>query len=496
MRISRVEKVRRAARNARVGEQQESKVLDLEGLARLVVSGDSARSVLLPTQREFIFSPIRRKWYVGPVGCAKTSSLCASVIIPAMLYPGSRWLVARWTYWTLQETTMKRFYECLERLGPNIIVDKYEGPPHKIWIASARAYPDGSPMEPSEIVFNGLDDIGKLGSTEFNGIAVDEYSEIDKPMAETLDQRLRHRRPDQDRAEGPFFLNGVSNPVNRAHWLHQNFCGESDGAPVTWGTKFKPLPKENEANLPPGYYETISENMSPEMKIRMIEGECGPDPAGQGVFPEFRQSLHVDDFKVLPGRRGIRGWDFGRRRPACVWAQQLANGRVNFLAAELGENEGLPSFIRKVKQRSALQFPEIQEWTDFCDPHGTQRRDTSDETSIDILRKHGIQPKYVDVGIENGLEAMSAGLCKLIDGNPQFMFDRVNAALLIEGLGGGYTWPMPRPGQKMKGTPVADGYYEHPMDAFRYIAVNLEKGSGLNLSAHRKTLRKINSTGS
>src|SRR5260370_25351544 len=289
MRLSRIEKARRDAVAARSIEPVS---LDLRGLLDRVVGGPA-----LPTQTEYVFSHERVKWYAGPIGCAKTSTGVASAIIPGLLYPGSRWFIGRWTWWTLQETTLRRFYECVERLGPGAIVDKQEGPPTKVWLASARTDERGHPLEPSEFVFHGLDDFEKLGSTEFDGIVVDESNEIDEAMATTLNTRLRHRRPGQSRAEGPYFLNLVSNAVRRSHWLHRKFCNESDCDPQPWGKKFRPKPNENVINLPVDYYEETAKAMSPEMRLRFIEGECGPDPSGSPVFPEFKHSLHVGDLK-------------------------------------------------------------------------------------------------------------------------------------------------------------------------------------------------------
>lgn len=488
MRQSRVERVR-ADIQARKTAQRPPQKLDLDGLARLIVH---EKKPLLPTQREFIFSPERRKLYMGPVGCAKTSSLCASVIVPALLYPGSRWGVFRAYWWTLETTTLKRFLECLGRLGPDIIVDKRTGPPMTIWIASARKGLNGEALEPSEIIFHGLDEIEKLGSQEFNGIAVDEVSEISENIVTTLDMRLRHKRPDQEDPDGPFFLNLCCNPVRRSHWIHKKFCGEHDSNPGDpWGKKFKPHPDENVKNLPPGYYEEISSGMSAEMKIRFIDGECGPDPTGKGIFSdEFNIRMHVGDLAFDPYFGMIRGWDFGRRRPAVVWAQKLPSGQVNRLHCLLGENEGLEAFAARVQMISSTRFAACKEWTDYVDPHGTAKRDVSDESPVDVMFRLGFRPQWRDVGINNGLGMMSKGLNTLIRGRPKSMFDRRGCSLLIEGYQGGYTYPKGTEMNPEPQKPFADGIYEHVMDADRYIEVNLAWGSTTPLNEQRKNLRK------
>jgi len=416
------------------------------------------------------------------------------VLLPALLYPGWRAFVGRWTWWTLEETTLRDFLECVDRLGPGAIVDKQTGPPFHLWLASAVTDERGHPGEPSEIVFHSLDDLEKLGSTKFSQIAVDEANELEETMVGALNGRLRHKRPGQERPAGPYFLNLASNPVRRSHWLHKNFCNESDCNPVPWGKKFRPHPKENLHNLPKGYYEELSARYTPEMRVRFIEGECGPDPAGCPVFPEFSHSLHVAELKFDSTLPVIRGWDFGRLRPACTWAQ-LVNGRrdLNYLAAELGDNENLPLFAEKVIRRSNAQFNGAGGFVDYVDPHGDQRDDVTDKTSCDVLRDKGLRPQYRNVGVDTGLMLMSRDLTTITRGRPRAQFDRHGCQLLIEGYSGGYTWPEPRPGvsRQKNETPYKDGYYEHVMDTSRYIAVGTGLGSQLPKEAHKANLRLV-----
>ncbi|UOF77408.1 large subunit terminase [Caudoviricetes sp.] len=424
----------------------------------------------LKTQQEFIFCHERRAWLTGPVGSAKTAALIASVLVPAYLYPGSRWFIARKTFWTLEQTTLKKFREALARLGPGAILKEKAGPPYQIWLAPAVK---GAP--PSELLFYGLDDLDKIKSMEFTGIAVDEANEIEDAMAIELDTRLRHKLPGQTAPEGPFFLRFTSNPPNRSHWLHKKFCGEEDCDPIPWGRKFRSLPNENAANLPVDYYKTIAKGMSAHQRLRLIDGECGPDVSGQPVFEDFNHDLHVGDLKVIPGIPLIRGWDFGRRRPAVVWAQLTPQGWVNRLAAMMGDNISLQSFATQVLNRSALQFPTNNTYVDSVDPHGTQERDVTELTSIKVLQQMGLKPRWRDTSIESGLELMSKGLNTLVRGRPRSMFDRVNCNLLIEGYSGGYSYPKKKDGVTAQ-LPRKDGYYEHPMDADRYVEVAIDGG--------------------
>ncbi len=489
MRTSRLQRLRQAiaARKYRSTKGAASGPVDLEGLACLLLDVKA----LNPTQRDFIFDSSRVSLFIGPLGSAKTVSLVASLLIPALFYPGSTWGLFRGTWWTLKETTLFKFTQALDRLGPGIIVDKSEGPPYVVYLQTIRlGEEDDGPTEPAKFVCYGLDELSKLGSMEFTGIGVDEANEINIQMASTLDSRLRQPLPGRG-VDHPFFLRFCMNPPNRSHWGHTKFCREADCEPVSWGKKHRALKEENAHNLPTDYYETVAKGMTPDMKVRLIEGECGPDPSGMPVYPEFRSTLHVSELSYQAPQPIIRGWDFGRRRPACVWASMRPDGCMDFLYCLLGHNENLDIFAGKVIAESARLFPGCTFWRDYVDPHGAQKRDVSEKSSHDVLREKGIAPLFRDVTIDTGIRQVSEGLCQLINGRPKFMFDRYGCNLVIEGFASGYSWPTIRPGHAMKETPVADGFYEHLMDAVRYIAVNLNLGSNYDKSKLPRNLRAI-----
>lgn len=486
MRLSRLEKAQRSA-----GEANEAVVrasLNYDLIVQTILGGPPSE-----TQRAFIFSPERIAWYTGPYGSGKTGSLVCSVVLPSLIYPDSKWFVARATYWTLQETTLNDFEKYIMRLGPNMVVDRQKGPPYKVWIASGLRKANGQSEEPSVVIFHSLDDMDKLGSTQFSGVAVDEANEVQQTIASTLDGRLRWRREHYEhRPEGPFFLRLASNPVRRSHWLHQYFCEEPD-CKITpaWGKKFKSRPYENEANLPPDYYKNIAKGMTQEQQLRFVLGECGPDPQGEGVYSEFRPELHVKEgLKFDKNFPLIRGWDFGRRRPAVVWAQ-LVEGQLRRLACMLGDNISLERFYERVQNRTAMQFFEATQFLDYCDPSGNQKRDVTEETSISVLQRKGLNPKWRDVKLETGLELVGKGLTTLTaKGEARSVFDRANCSLLIEGYLGGYCWPKATALKEVHEKPFKDGFYEHMMDADRYIETCIALGPTAPYADHRRSLRR------
>lgn len=479
----------------------------LEEVAERAVGGP-----LSAPQRAFIFSPEFIAWFTGPYGSGKTSALVGSLMLPSMLYPDSHWFLARAVYWTLQETTLEELDMVIDRIGPSIVIDREKGPPYKLWIKPAVKLKDFEVTPPSKITVHSLDDMGKLGSTRFTGIAVDECDEIDETIFTALPGRLRKKRkgepyklypPEHARAgqedkrpQGPFFLRGSSNPPSRSHFLHRKFCREDDCEQVPMGVKFGSTRADNEHNLPEGYYEKMTNGMSPSQKMRYAEGLCGPDPTGDGVFSDdYNEKIHTtDDYKYDPTYPLIRGWDFGRRRPAVVWAQPKA-GQVVRLACKLGRNISLDAFAEQVLNQTAMQFPRPVRVIDYVDPHGNAKRDVSEKTSISILRDKKLNPQWRDVSVDTGIELMSKWLHTMVPfkggARPKSQFDRINCNALIEGYMSGYTYPPGTKLQPVKPKPLADGFYEHLMDADRYIVVNMEMGSSVPPDGHRRVLRRV-----
>ena len=486
MRLTRLER----AQQATLPKQEQTVIQTLEDVAVRCVGGP-----LSTPQRAFIFSPNFIEWFTGPYGSGKTSALVASGMIPAMIYPDSHFFLARNVFWTLKETTLKELEECVERIGPSIILDRQKGPPYEMWIASALRDADNRPCAPSKFTVHSLDDMGKLGSTKFTGVLIDEADEIDENIATAIPARCRKKRRGEDRPMGPFFVRFSSNPPRRSHWLHRKFCKEADCDEVPMGHKVQSTRFDNEHNLPPGYYEKHSVGMSSVQKLRYIEGQCGPDPAGDGVFVEdFNYDIHVvqDLWKRFdPKLPLIRGWDFGRRRPAVTFAQMKDDHLWRF-ASMLGHDISLERFHERVMNRTAMQFPGATTFKDFCDPHGNQKVDVSEETPVSYLQKKGLKPQWRDVSVNTGIEWMSKGLAKLVGkGIPRSQFDKDNCSLLIEGYTGGYCYPKGTKSAPVKEVPLKDGFYEHLMDSDRYIEVNLNMGSTTPPGEHRKVLRRV-----
>lgn len=206
------------------------------------------------------------------------------------------------------------------------------------------------------------------------------------------------------------------------------------------------------------------------------------DYAGAPVYPLFDPDRSVTPTRYNPHLPLLRGWDFGYRHPAVVWAQQWTDGTfcsLHELYPTLNSDDlpGLSTggLVQMVLAETERLFPESAsdasaEVLDFCDPAGTQHKDASDYSSIEILQQHGIEPEYAVVGRKNRI----AYLRRYIEEPGRF---RVNphCTLLIKALAGAYRYPELRAGGADREMPdlgkkVQEEPYIHIIDALEYIA--------------------------
>src|SRR5690242_11806002 len=115
-------------RREEASKGMEPRTLTEEAFLDLVLGGQA-----LPTQSDFIWDYIpenefgARRWegaYMGPYGCAKTSTLLAKAWMQALFEPGSHILIARANFNDLKDTTYKRMEEMLARLPPNTLLER------------------------------------------------------------------------------------------------------------------------------------------------------------------------------------------------------------------------------------------------------------------------------------------------------------------------------------------------------------------------------------
>lgn len=472
------------AKRAMKGGADVSITMD-ELMLLLLDGGPKEKRAANPTQRAFIYDPERIMGYMGPAGCAKTSTLCARAWLRALMTPGSKGLVARANYNDLMDTTGLRMTEMLNRLPKGVLLDRDKSPPMKWYIEPIPTMsPEGDVLcdDASTFTFMGLQD--GLGSYEFDHAAVDEMAECDEARIHEINTRLRNQPKSWPDGCEAFSIGGAFNPPDKHHWLYAATTGKNYKEQVVakpWMKLYVPQSRENIRNLPQGYYENLARSLPEDMRVRLIEGFWGSTFDGKPVFPQFKYELHAlhgiyekyDPYTTL-----YRFWDFGYRHPVCIWAQIDTEGRLLTMREEQGENIDIDAFAPRIKMLTERWFPGARDIRDYGDPAARQKKDTG--STLTTLSKHRITLRWKISGIDEGLRTIRLWLERMINGEPAIQIDRQHCPILCDAFRGGYHYP-----KELGGTadakPEKDGFFDHSADAFRYGVINVF-GSGVDFN--------------
>lgn len=419
---------------------------------------------LNPTQLEYCLSDSKLKAYMGPAGCAKTSTGCADIMARALLMPGTKWFIARRDYNDLMDTTLRSMTTILNNLPEGTLLDRQKMAPQKWTIRPMTVGVNGEEPEPSEITFMGLSDY--VGSYEFTGGFVDEADEVEKNNFFQMLGRLRFK-PSPDFPDENFFIGCAFNPPPMTHWLYTECTGlDIAGTRVKDPsmTLYRPQPRENQRNLRTGYYEEMASTMSEELRQRYVEGKWGNTYPGEPVIRQFRRHLHVSDKLYFRGGTLFRFWDFGYNRPAVLFCQVAMDGRLQILGEFLGHHIEGTKFIETVLAQSAQRFPNAEKYVDYGDPAVAQHKDTG--SMLSLLNHAGILMRYQRTPFELSIQLLRKRFESQIEGEQAILVDP-NCRVLLDGLAGGYNL-------KEDGvTPRKDGFFDHLVDSLRYGVYNL-----------------------
>jgi hypothetical protein len=196
--------------------------------------------------------------------------------------------------------------------------------------------------------------------------------------------------------------------------------------------------------------------------------------ANEPFFPNFSRIVHVKPCAFDPTKPLIRGWDFGQAHPACVWAQIGEHNQLKVLYSLLETNKKIWEFADEIIVQTNTRFPGARKILDYGDPAGAQESDKGQTTAI-LLDKFGITLYYQWSYIETGLKMLDIKLRITEYGEPGLVLDPINH-VLIQGFEGGYVLDTGAAGRdkegRLKNTPKKDGWFEHVMDALRYLVLN------------------------
>lgn len=442
---------------------------DLIKLMLTEIRRPKAERVINPTQKLFLEDPSPVKVYMGPGGSGKTMIGVADIILKALSISGSKWFIARRDYNDLTETTMRKASEMMTRLPDGIILDKRKAPPAQWWLKPI-ATADNPMPEPSTITFLGLSDW--IGSYEYCGGFIDELDEVEDKYFWQLKSRIRFI-PYSHPTMSLFPITGSFNPPDKNHWLYKNCMGvEMDGTPYKNGkptiSLHTPNYLENAPNLRKGYYEEM-DDMPAELIQRYKKGEWIDIYPGDPVVKQFNETMHVSADVAFKNHTLYRAWDFGYNRPAQLDCQLNTDGRLEIMDEFLGKQIEGSKFAETVLMRTGANYQDALDVQDYGDPAVDQHKDTGKMTTV--LAEVGINMQFKRVPFDVSLSILRQRFEKLINGQPAIRV-HPRCKVLIAGLKGGYRL-------KDDGvTPHKDGYYDHLIDALRYLVFYLY-GSGL-----------------
>lgn len=438
----------------------------IEDLLKLMMDGDRPAEVrrVNPTQLQYVSSDAKVKAYMGPAGSGKSMVGCADIMLKALLMPGTKWFVARRDYNDLLDTTLRTMTNILQRLPEGTLIDRQKMAPMKWWIRPIVHGAAGQVTEPSEITFMGLSD--DVGSYEFTGGFVDELDEVEEKYFNQMKMRLRWK-PNPDFPDENFTIGGAFNPPAVTHWLYRACTGlDPAGTKVAEPTitLFRPVPNENQRNLPKGYYDEMGATLPEELRQRLVEGMWGNTFPGEPVIRQFSRKLHVRKGLEFMGGTLFRFWDFGYNRPAVLFAQVSMDGRMQILGEYLGHHIEGTKFIESVMGLTAQRYPSAQKFVDYGDPAVAQHKDTG--SMLALLNNAGILMRYQRTPFDLSIQLLRKRFESIIEQEPAIVIDE-SCRILIDGLAGGYHL-------KEDGvTPRKDGTYDHEIDALRYGNYNL-----------------------
>lgn len=401
----------------------------------------------------------------GSVGSAKSSAalwLCTRGMLD---HPGAITLGVRRTQTQIEGTIWKKGKEFFDKF--NIPYTQN----FKFLTLKLKNSSEYKMMSADKTATSKNDTSDDLGSLEFSYAILEEANEIPSEFAKTVPGRMRQNVG--VRRKIVFY---ICNPPSTDHWLYEMFFKDHD--PNDPKSRYRALHMQTGDNphLPKGYGESIHEDYkdNPMLYLRMVKGLFGPSVKGFPIFQKhFNPLLHIAKSPIHqkwdPHQPLYRCWDFGFIHPAItVFQDDKVTGQLRIFEAVLGDKILLDPFADAQIQYCHRLYPGAQ-WIDVCDPSGVQKRDTSEKSSVDILRGKGLRPKYRRYTIDYGLSIMAEQLAYQIPYRhgpvPAVIIDP-KAELVIHGFQFGYCQQKDLPDDIVK--PVKDGTYDHIMDSLRY----------------------------
>lgn len=406
------------------------------------------QEVILPEQRPYQpFGGAEQLFYCkdkevlleGPAGTGKTRALLEKLHLCACKYSGCRILLLRKTRRSMTESVLVTYEEKV--LPAN---DPIKSGPQREQRHSYK-YPNGSIL-----VIDGMDNVDRIMSTEYDIIAVFESHELTENDWEKLTTRLRNGVIPYQQSIAD------TNPAVPTHWLNQR-------ANAGKMTRILSRHKDNPA-VTEDYLHTLRA-LTGARRARLYEGRWA---AQEGLVYDYDASTHLIDRMEIPKTWArYRVIDFGYTNPfVCQWWARDPDDRL-YLYREIYFTKRLVS--DHAKKIISLSSGEVFSAT--ISDHDAEDRAT--------LQSQGINTVPAFKEVSPGIQAVQTRLNKRGDGKPGIFFMRDTLIERDESLieskkpcctqeeFDSYRWPNGIDGKSIKEAPVKVD--DHGMDCIRYL---------------------------
>lgn len=345
-----------------------------------------------PTVGDFMLDDHFVRLIMGPVGSGKSAGCFMELLRRAKMQEPDKQGIRRTRFAVIRNTLQQLRQTCLADiqmwLGP---ITHFYGRDQTVQVRLP--LPDGTKVESDWMLIplDSKEDQQRLLSLNLTGAWVSEFREIRLDIIDALAGRLG-RYPTRAMVDPTWFgIIAESNPPDEDSEWHEKL---EVNRPKNWALFKQPGglsdEAENVSNLPPRYYENLSENNGPDWVDVHVHAKYGKSLSGQAVFRRsFKASFHITS--GLECQRDLAvmlGQDFGRT-PATLVGQLDARGRLLVFDELTSEDMGIEQFtLDKLR-------PLIYEKYNGCrifmvaDPKGRDKSQVNEESPFDVLKRLG-----------------------------------------------------------------------------------------------------------
>ncbi|MCB1176537.1 MAG: phage terminase large subunit [Leptospiraceae bacterium] len=382
----------------------------------------------------------------------KTFLIIRAIRIRCHKYPGSKHLVARYSFANAKKTIW------LQTMLPEFRKDERIGL-CKINLAEGIIrYKNGS-----VVMLGGLEPsrIDSILGAEYATIFISEANENKFIDIENLFSRLNDTSTDHKGNPIHCFFICDLNPTVVSSWTYQVFIkgiNPNDGKPINNFHLFTNLwftPYDNEENLSSGYIQQNLESLSSSKRKRFLEGQYG---SFEGLVFPFEENRHiVDDFEIPKNWKRIRSIDFGYVHPfVCLWVAYDESNECAYIYREYVVSRQTV----RTHAMEILRLSEGEEISDTICDHDAEDRATLEENGILNI------PANKDV---------LAGLDHVIDlfENPKTKIKIFRSCIELRNSLESYRWKNPDVATKKGKDREVVKEDDDPADALRYAMMEL-----------------------